>query len=445
MEEFYEILAYHYSRGEDTEKAYKYMKLSGVKATRNSALWEAFRFYQESIDVLIKKPLTDEVKHELIKICLLMASPMISLGFPEDSLRILQDGERFSREIGSAKSLTTICSIIGLYYSVKGDPLAGAKYGEECLRIAEKEQDIGLMAPIAFDLCSNYIATGQFLKVINMAPKILSLLEQAKGEYECFDRGYNIYSALSAFYGLSLGYVGDFDEGKIFCEKALHAALKVENLYSLGLTEVLYGFLFGNKGDGKEAQQHFQNSIQYLEKGQIFVLLGSSWGGLGWAHYLLNDLENARVYMEKGLKLHLDAGISYNLSLHYWLLSMVYMELNELKKAQEYAEEALRLAQMNNELYYVGISMIVLGRIQAQINISQSDRAEDSIVKGIKILDELKVKIYRAVGNLWLGELYGNTNHREKALESLKVAEGVFLETGMDYWLAKTRAVLKNL
>lgn len=98
MEEFYEILAYHYSKSEDAEKAYKYMKLSGIKATRNSALWEAFRFYQESINVLIKKPLTDEGKHEMIEICLLMASPMISLGFPEDSLRILQEGERLERD-----------------------------------------------------------------------------------------------------------------------------------------------------------------------------------------------------------------------------------------------------------------------------------------------------------------------------------------------------------
>jgi tetratricopeptide (TPR) repeat protein len=124
---------------------------------------------------------------------------------------------------------------------------------------------------------------------------------------------------------------------------------------------------------------------------------------------------------------------------------MVCLELNEFKKAQEYAEEALKLAQKNNELYYVGISTIVLGRIYAQANISQSDRAEDYILKGIKLLNELKVRIYHSVGNLWLGELYGNTNRREKALEALKAAERGFLETGMDYWLAKTQAALKNL
>ena len=445
IEEFYEILAYHYSQSEGREKAYQYMKLSGSKSARNSALWEAFRFYRDAINLLMKKPLTDEVKRELIEVCLCIVSPMISLGFPEDSLRILRDGERFSRDIGSTKSLTTISSIIGLYYSVKGDPQGGAQYGEECLKIAEREQDVELTAPIAFDLCSNYASTGQFFKVVDLAPGILSSLERTKGQYECFDRGYNVYSALAAFYGLSLGYMGDFDKGKIFCEKALDAARKVENLFSLGLTEVLYGFLSGNKGDAKECQQHFQNSIRYLEKGQIFVLLGLSWSGLGWARYLHDDFETARVHMEKGLKLHRDAGISYNLSLHYWLLSMVFTELGELKKAQEHVEETLKVAQKNNELYYVGMSMMVRGKLMAQVSISQSDRAEDSILKGMKILDELKIRIYYAVGNLWLGELYRNTNDKGKALKALKAAEDVFRETGMDYWLAKTQAVLEKV
>lgn len=451
VEDFYEMLAYHYSKGEDFEKTYQYMKLSGIKATRNSALWEAFHFYHEAIDTLKKRP-AEETKQEFIEICLLMASPMISLGFPEDSLRILQEGERISRKTGSIKSLTTICSIMGLYYSVKGEPQAGAKYGEECLRIAEKAQDIGLMAPIAFDLCSNYAATGQFSKVVDLAPRILSALEQMKGESECFDRGYNIYSALSAFYGLSLGYAGQFEEGKIFCEKALHAALQLQNLYSLGLTEALYGFLSNNRGDGKGALQHFKNSIQYLEKGQIFVLLGLSWSGLGFAHYLLDDFEKARSYVEKGLQLHLDAGISYNLSLHYWMLAMVITELNDLEKAQQYADEALRLAQKNNELYFAGISKIALGRIHARAGAprgrvlsTEIARAEDLILEGLRLLDVLKIRIYQAVGNLWLGELYGNTGRKEKALEVLKMAQQIFSQTGMDYWSQKTQAVLKSL
>jgi len=117
-----------------------------------------------------------------------MASPIISLGFPEDSLEILQEGERLSRELNITKSLTTFCSLLGLYYSVKGSHKPVQKYGEECLTIAEKSGDIELIAPIAFDLCSNYGATGQFSRVIEIAPKVLASIEQEKMEYESFGR-----------------------------------------------------------------------------------------------------------------------------------------------------------------------------------------------------------------------------------------------------------------
>ena len=35
LEEFYEMLAYHYSKSENSEKAYQYLKLSGNKASKN--------------------------------------------------------------------------------------------------------------------------------------------------------------------------------------------------------------------------------------------------------------------------------------------------------------------------------------------------------------------------------------------------------------------------
>jgi len=48
-------------------------------------------------------------------------------------------------------------------------------------------------------------------------------------------------------------------------------------------------------------------------------------------------------------------------------------------------------------------------------------------------------------GYLYLGELYANTNQKEKALENLEKAEGMFQDMGMDYWLGKTYAVYTDL
>jgi len=143
IEEFYEILAYHYAKSDNSEKAYQYLKLSGEKATRNFANWEAFRFYKESISVLNQLPETEENKKEKLEVFGLIPIPMAILGFPEDSLTILRQGEQLATELGDEKNLATLYSRLGHYYSIKGgDPIAGIQYVARCFKQAEKNQDI---------------------------------------------------------------------------------------------------------------------------------------------------------------------------------------------------------------------------------------------------------------------------------------------------------------
>jgi len=78
-------------------------------------------------------------------------------------------------------------------------------------------------------------------------------------------------------------------------------------------------------------------------------------------------------------------------------------------------------------------------------DISQSSEAEECILLGMKILDELKLRPLFSLGYYYLGELYIDTGQGEKALETLKKAEGMFQEMGMDYWLRRTQEVLERV
>jgi len=72
LEEFYEMLAHHYSRSENLEKAYQYLKLSGEKTSQHYSNRESFRFYKEAIGVLNKLPDIEENKRRMIEVLLLM-------------------------------------------------------------------------------------------------------------------------------------------------------------------------------------------------------------------------------------------------------------------------------------------------------------------------------------------------------------------------------------
>jgi tetratricopeptide (TPR) repeat protein len=211
-EEFYEMLAHHYSKSENWDKAYEYLKLAGEKATRSYSNWEAFRFYKEAIKALSQLPDIEENKRRQIEVRLLMESPMPLVGYPEDSLQIIEEGERLSRELGDTRSLARFYSMLGLYYSLKGDSLRGIRYVESAFQEAEKVQDIELMAPLGNDLCGSYLVAAQCWKIAEMAPRVLALLEKTGRGFEYFGKAQNVYSYICSCYGHAMD--GKFHGGR---------------------------------------------------------------------------------------------------------------------------------------------------------------------------------------------------------------------------------------
>ena len=360
LEHYYETMAHHYSRSEKLEKALQYLKLSGDKTSQRYSNWESFHFYKEAISVLNKLPDTEENKRRMIEVILLMEGPMRLLAYPEDSLHILREGERLSTELGDESNLALFYSSIGLCYAFKGNPLQGIEYTEKCFNAAEKMQDIELMAPTGFDLCSSYVIAGEYYKTVQVAPKVIALLETSHRESDSFGGPYNfnLYSALSAYYGLSVGLLGDFKKGESLCEKGFRFACDIDNAYSIGFAELMYCWLFTIKGDGENAIQHSQNAIRYAEQGQIIPLLGLARMQLGYGYCLLGELQPALMHLEKGLQIQHDAGFSILLSQYCYCLGMAYFDLGDYEKSLSYTEEALKLAIENKERQVEGSSRI---------------------------------------------------------------------------------------
>jgi tetratricopeptide (TPR) repeat protein len=350
-----------------------------------------------------------------------------------------------SKELGDDRSLALLYSLMGIYNMHKGKPLDGIKYSEVALERPRKIRDIELMAPIARGLCPSYIEVGEFRKTTEVAPEIIKLLEETHREADFFGAPFNAYSLLCVYYGTSLAMLGDFKLGETICEKGLHVGLTINHLGSLGPAELMTGLLFTAKGDGKKAIKHFQNAIKFMEEGEVFLVLGVAWTGLGCGYYYLGDLETARKYMEKGLKITIDAGVQWWLSFHYWNLSKTHFDLGDPKNARSYIEEALKASKKNSEKHIEGASWTLLGRILGKTDPFQIDKAEECIHKGINILEELKIKAWYSEGYLYLGEFYNNTGQGERALENLKNAEAEFRDMGMNYWLARTYAVYSDL
>jgi class 3 adenylate cyclase/tetratricopeptide (TPR) repeat protein/energy-coupling factor transporter ATP-binding protein EcfA2 len=445
LEEFYEMLAYHYLKSENSEKAYLYLKSSGDKAVRNYANREAFRFYKEAIEALYKMPETEENKRRQIEVRLSMWPPMSLLGYPEDSLQILHEGERLAEEIGDTRSLVIFYSKLSNCHAVTGNPLLGIQYSEKCFQEAEKIEDLDLMAPIAVELSVAYFVAGEFSKIFEMDPKVIALLEKNNRESEFFGRPFNVYAELHTWCGYSLANLGKFEEGEAFSEKSLRLARELNHLGNLAVAELFYGLSFLIKGEVKNTINHAKNAIKYSEGGEVPLFLYSAWTQLGVGHYLLGEFETALRHVQKGLKIQNDMGVPMYKSYVYQSMGTIHLDMGELKSAQSCAEKALILAQQNHEKSIEGLSLALLGRILGKKEPPEIEKAEAHIRRGIRISEELKLKPWVSQGHFFLGEIYADTDKRDQALDNLKKAEEMFQEMGMDYYLTKTQEVLDRL
>jgi class 3 adenylate cyclase/tetratricopeptide (TPR) repeat protein len=444
LENFYEMLAHHYSKGDNHEKAYEYLRLSGDKASRKYANWEAFKYYRDAMNMLNMQGDTEANNRRKIEVCLSVENTMRILGYPEDSLIILQEGEKIAREFDDKRSSAIIYSSIGLYYSFHGDVIKGTEYAEHCLSQAEEIQDVDLVAPVGFNICASYSIAGQHLKIVEVAPRMLTLLEKTGRESDCFGGPLNLYSAFLAYYALSLGVLGDFAQAEIICERALRSARDLHNLYNLAAAETIYGFLCLDKGDGEAALTHVQNAIKHTEEVGLVALSGLNWMQLGYAYCLRGRLEEAKKHLETAAQVYGEGTVSMQLSQCYYCLGLVHFNNGDMNSALKYVNDSLSLSLKNQEIIINADSKVLLGRILGRVDISKYREAEANILQGIGELETLKAKPKCAQGYLFLGEFYSNKGHREKALECLRRAQTMFQDMGMEYWLCKTQKVLSE-
>jgi tetratricopeptide (TPR) repeat protein len=395
--------------------------------------------------VLNKMSEEEEKKREKLEVIHLTTFPMLHLGYPEDSLAMIQEGERLSKELDDKRSLVKIHGRIGSYYAHIGKPLTGIKYAESAFEEARKIQDIDLIAPAAFELCAPTMGAGEFQKTVDVASGVLDLIEKAKRQSDNFGQPLNVYSSLCARCGGCLSYLGNFDEAETILEKGLLNAVAISDLRCLAVVELYSGHMFWAKGVWERAREHYEICIKHSEEMKWPMVLSLAWSGLGLACSFLGDQVTAGKYIEKGLKIQLDAGIGWWMSWHYLHLSAARFNSGDLKEAQRLIEKSLESSQKNNDKLSEGLSWIWMGRILGKSDPSRKAEAEEYILTGINVLERLNLKPPFTLGRLFLGEFYLDTGETEKAMENLKEAERMFQEMGMEYWLGKAQEVLARL
>ena len=445
LEEFYEMLAHHYSKSDNFEKAYQYMKLSGDKVIRNHSTSEAFSYYKDAMETLNKFSGSEDNSYKKLAIIHKILAPMITLVFPEDSLSILQEGERIATAIDDKKSRIRFYSNMGRYYSHKGKQDEGREFTGKAFKEAENIQDIESMAQAGPDIAVSYILEGQYNEAIEIAARVTRLIEKTQMQAETFGGPAIVYSGLMADSGFSQGMLGDFEEALLSLDRAIKNAASFENIATQGFIEYYTGIVQLNRGNWKSARVHLRKGIKLCEKTSFLLPLALAYSGLGLAEAELGNPEGGIKLVEKGLNIQREANFDWLTSFHFFVSGICHCYAGDLTKAINLMKQAYRLSEKNQEKHYAGKYLLWLGRMTGMADSRKINEAVEYVQKGLEVHRALQTKPDIAIAHLFLGELYRNLGHTDKSSSYLKQAAAMFENMGMDSWLVKTKSIPDKL
>jgi class 3 adenylate cyclase/tetratricopeptide (TPR) repeat protein len=446
QDEFCETLAHHYTKAEDLEKSCEYLMLSGDKAYRNYSMSESFSYYRQALNALARLPDSRQNKRRRVEVTVSMGQPILALGFEGESMEIIQEGRRLAEEIGDSSSLAKLYAFLAHGTSFKGDAAQCMVYGQKALLEAEKAGEIAAAAVAATNVSGSLCFRGDFTGALEIADKGILLIEKNGRTTDSFGTGFPLYPALMVVHSYSKAMLGDFADGEPCCEQVLRFATDLQHLRTMAVAEVVSGLVSTVRGkDLESCFKHLQNGVRYSEETGFSPYLALAWTCTGWAHWMQGNLDMAIDCGQKAVSTQSETGTTAMSALTHLLLGTISLDSGDPPRALESIEKALKLSQTCDERYIEGRALAWLGRALGKADMSQAAAAEQQIMDGIGILEEMKIRPWQAEGQLLAGELYSDTGQQQKALNSLIKAQGMFQEMEMTHWLSRVQTALGRL
>ena len=277
LEEFYEILAFHYQQGQSENKAIEYLVMSGEKNLKKYSLDESHQFYKQAFQILEnKKEKSESEKEQLIEILIDWAPVFFHKGDFAALENILKEKEDLAKSLKEEDSLAMLYVWIAISVHYRSCDFNDARnYLQQALNFGEKS---GNQKIIAYASCwLTYVATefGQVNEAVNYAKVACELSETMKHDHFLY------YSALG-----SAGFANYFSGNIMATRSTGETLIEFGNQNSSG-SSLAYGHLnvaFSNmlEGDHLQAIESIKKGVNIAVDPYLYHYL-KMWLGISYA------------------------------------------------------------------------------------------------------------------------------------------------------------------
>jgi class 3 adenylate cyclase/tetratricopeptide (TPR) repeat protein len=347
LDDFCETLAYHYTVGEEHERAAHFAERAGDRAVSTFSLEEARQQYRQVIASLERLEQTPDIARRRIDAGLKWAAACMFHPAREqlDVLSVsLEDARRLGYQAGIAY---TLCWQGCIEYALGDQERAAVTFGK-CIGLASQLGDERLLAQLHLNLGQSYAAATDYERALAKIDEGLALKEQAlgrrppgrtvagrsllmsgrayavgylgliKGDLGEFQQAYRyLDEALTIVRGarsqavegsvltqLSLVQLwqGDWPAARVTAAQMQGRAEQVHGPYILAMSKTVAGFADIMSADPAPALQLLQDAVTWLEASEIGLTLSWNEACLAEGLALASRFDDARIHAWRALR-----------------------------------------------------------------------------------------------------------------------------------------------
>jgi class 3 adenylate cyclase/tetratricopeptide (TPR) repeat protein len=416
LEEYYELIAYHYGRSENKEKCLEYLDRANQKASTLTAMEEAKGYFDEAMALLDTLPKTDVNRKRQISLLVNQSIVFFLLLKLPEYYDLLTRYESVASRVGDP-------GLLGAFYACLGNcewsfgkldqAIETATKAAELCEAAGKAEDAGYAY---FVLAWSHLFRGNYEEVFPFKEEAVSKMEKA------FNLRWYVYVLCGAARAYAI--LGRFHEAVAEGQEALRVAEEFSHNSLISFAAFTLNFVYTWKGDLDQAIQYGELSVEKAPTpGE------RAWGqrNLAWAWCRAGEIHKGIEMQNEVLKTFRAGHFTPGIIIHACQSGEGYFLAGDYDKATKTLEEGVELAERCGMRFYMGWAHRLLGEIALKANPTQ---AAPYFEKSIAVLREIKADNELALAYAGYGRLHKQQAQIAQAREYLTKALEIFERLG---------------
>jgi len=416
LEEHYELLAYHYVRSANTEKAVEYLELANQKAIKVHAMEEAKTHFDEAMELLDTLPDTEVNRQRRVSLLANQVPVFRALFKVPEYYELLTRYEPMASGLDYPELLGAFYVGLGYCEFSFGSFDQAIQTLSKAAELAEASGNAEEAGHAYAELEWNHVYRGNFDRVLSLKEEVLRKMEQ-RFNPRWYVRALSVASR-------ACSHLGRWDEAVEEAQKALSVAEEFSDNSLISHAAWTLSMAYTWRGDLRQGIEYGELAVQKaptpLDKALAQRGLGWAWCRAGEPKRGIELLTALLPIIRAGRYMPSEIPHTCNLGEGYWLAG-------ENNKAKQMLEEGVKITERCGARYYLGWAQRLLGEIALKANPSQ---AAHHFEKSIAVFQEIKAENELAMAYAGYGRYHKKEGRIAQAQEYLTKALEIFERLG---------------